>query len=58
MDGRLDLGSNETHTLHSQHNTHYAQVAKEVEKHVGLVGRFMDALRHEVKKDMDKFAKK
>lgn len=34
------------------------QVAKEMEKHVGLAGRFMDALKAEVKKDMDKFAKK
>ncbi len=31
------------------------QVAKEVEKHAGLVGRFVSALRHEVKKDMEKF---
>lgn len=34
------------------------QVAKEMEKHVGVAGRFMDALRAEVKKDMEKFAKK
>lgn len=34
------------------------QVAKEVEKHVGLAGRFVGALRHEIKKDMEKFAPK
>lgn len=34
------------------------QVAKEMEKHVGVAGRFMDALKAEVKKDMEKFAKK
>ena len=36
----------------------FKQVAKEMEKHVGVAGRFMDALRAEVKKDMEKFAKK
>lgn len=44
--------------LKAQGAEHTEKAAKEVEKHVGLLGRFMDALRHEVKKDIDKFAPK
>lgn len=29
-----------------------------MEKHMGLAGRFVEALQKEVKKDMEKFAKK
>ena len=37
---------------------HTEKAAKEVEKHVGLIGRFVAALQKEVKKDMAKFSNK
>lgn len=37
---------------------HSGKLAKEAEKHVGLIGRFMGALQKEVEKDLRKFSRK
>lgn len=37
---------------------HSEKLSKEVEKHVGLAGRFVGALQKEIKKDLEKFQKK